>query len=112
VSVVGVVVIFAVCLINIIIVIRIIIIIKIIELGRRTSSCTDDPRETSFLLHHLSVAAQRFNVVTYSFGLTQFEAARRPNHIEAHHSLIRLHYLLNVSALGNCILPRALWCSG
>jgi hypothetical protein len=57
------------------------------ELGRRISSSTDDPRETSFLFQRLSVAVQRFNAVsfTYSFGLTQFEAAYIPKHTEAHH---------------------------
>jgi len=56
------------------------------ELGRRISSCTDDPRETSFLFQRLSVAVQRFNAVsfTYSFGLTQFDSARLPKHNEAH----------------------------
>jgi len=56
------------------------------ELGRRISSTTDDPRETAFLYQRLSVAVQRFNAVsfTYSFGLTQFDAARLPKHYEAH----------------------------
>jgi len=55
-------------------------------MGRRISS-TDDPRKTSFLFQRLSVAVQRFNAVsfTYSFGLTQFEAAQLPRHTEAHH---------------------------
>jgi hypothetical protein len=57
------------------------------DLGRRISSSTDDPRETSFLFQRLSVAVQRFNAVsfTYSFGLTQFDAAHQPKHTEAHH---------------------------
>jgi hypothetical protein len=57
------------------------------DLGRRISSSTDDPRETFFLFQRLSVAVQRFNAVsfTYSFGLTQFDAARQPKHTEAHH---------------------------
>lgn len=57
------------------------------ELGRRISSSTDDPRETSFLFQRLSVALQRFNAVsfTYSFDLTQFDAAYLPKHTEAHH---------------------------
>ena len=57
------------------------------ELGRRISSSTDDPRETSFLFQRLSIALQRFNAVscTYSFGLTQFDAAYLPKHTEAHH---------------------------
>jgi len=57
------------------------------ELGCRISSSTDDPRETYFLFQRLSVAVQRFNAVsfTYSFGLTQFEAAHLPKHTEAHH---------------------------
>jgi len=42
------------------------------ELGRRISSFTDDPRDTSLLFQRLSVAVQRFNAVslTYSLGLT------------------------------------------
>jgi len=59
------------------------------ELGRRISPSllTIHARETSLLLQRLSVAVQRFNVVsfTYSFGLTQFEAAHLPKHSEAHH---------------------------
>jgi len=57
------------------------------EVGRRMSSSTDDPRETSFQFQRLSVAVQRFNAVsfTYSFGLTQFEAAHLPKHTKAHH---------------------------
>ena len=49
------------------------------ELGRRISSSTDDPRETSFLFQRLSVAIQRFNSVssTYSFDLTPTEAHHR-----------------------------------
>jgi len=59
------------------------------ELGRRISSSTDNPRETSFLFQRLSVAVQHFNAVsfTYSFGHTQFEAAHLPKHTEAHHSI-------------------------
>jgi len=61
---------------------------QVSELGRRISSSTDNPRETSF--QRLSVAVQRFNAVSisYSFGLTQCEVAHLPKHIEAHHSLI------------------------
>ena len=57
------------------------------DLGRRISSSTEDPRETSFLFQRLSVAIQRFNAVsfTYSFSLTQFDAAHQPKHTEAHH---------------------------
>ena len=57
------------------------------ELGRRISSSTDDPRETSFLFQRLSVALQRFNAVsfTYSFDLTQVDTAHLPKHTEAHH---------------------------
>ena len=60
------------------------------ELGRRISSTTEDPRETTFLFQRLSVAIQRFNAVSFtnSFGLTQSDSAHLPRHTEAHHSSI------------------------
>ena len=57
------------------------------DLGRRISSSTDDPRETSFLFQRLSVAVQRFNSVsfTYSFGLAHSYGVYLPKHTEAHY---------------------------
>jgi len=65
------------------------------ELGRRISSSTVDPRETSFLFQRLRVAVQRFNAVsfTYSFGLTQFESAHLRKHTQANSKEICLRLL-------------------
>jgi len=38
----------------------------ITEIGRRTSLCTADPRETTFLYQRISAAIQRFNAVCLS----------------------------------------------
>jgi hypothetical protein len=35
------------------------------ELGRRISTCTGDPRESSFLFQRLSVTIQRFNRIAF-----------------------------------------------
>jgi len=59
---------------------------SISELGRRISSSTDDPRETSFLFQRLSVAVQRFNAVSFSLHTRSASHNLKPipKHTEAH----------------------------
>ena len=52
------------------------------DLGHRTSSITEDPRETSFLYQRLSVAVQRFNAVCFanSFSHGPDDFINQPEH--------------------------------
>jgi hypothetical protein len=51
-------------------------------LGRRISTVTDDPRETSFLYQRLSISLQRFNAISLSnsFCLDHTGLATQPRH--------------------------------
>ena len=46
-----------------------------IDIGRKMSETTNDPRETSFLFQRLSVAVQKFNSVCLAETFTISEAA-------------------------------------
>ena len=40
------------------------------ELGRRLRTISDDPRESAFLLQHISITLQRFNAIAFSDTFT------------------------------------------